>query len=73
MVNNKIELKIPKSSEERVTKQFLYDTLRQFNSGDLSISQAQDLIVGYFSPEQVRHRRLEDHDVLVARGEAEPL
>lgn len=48
-MSNTIKLNIPQSAAERVTKQWVQDTLRQFNSGDLSLNQTRDLIVGYFS------------------------
>lgn len=49
MVSNTIKLNIPHSSAERVTQQWVQDTLRQFNSGDLSLNQTRDLILGYFT------------------------
>ena len=57
MVSNTIKLNIPDSSEERVTKQFIQDTLRQFNSGDISLNQARDIIYGYVTPAEEREPR----------------
>lgn len=50
-MTNTIELNIPQSSAERVKQQWVQDTLRRFNSGDLSLNQTRDLILGYFAPE----------------------
>lgn len=49
MVSNHITLNISTNAHERIIKQWLQDTLRQFNSGDLSLNQTRDLIMAYFA------------------------
>lgn len=51
-MSGSITLNIPATAKERVAKQWVQDTLRQFNSGDLSLNQTRDLILGYFQPEE---------------------
>jgi hypothetical protein len=48
-MSDHITLNISTNAHERVTKQWLQDTLRQFNSGDLSLNQTRDAILGYFA------------------------
>lgn len=47
-MSDSITLNISANVHERVIKHWLQDTLRQFNSGDLSLNQTRDLIMGYF-------------------------
>jgi hypothetical protein len=48
-MSDHITLNISTNAHERVIRQWLQDTLRQFNSGDLSLNQTRDLIMGYFA------------------------
>lgn len=56
-MSDSITLNISTNAHERVIKQWLQDTLRQFNSGDLSINQTRDLIMGYFAQPEEREPR----------------
>lgn len=61
-----VELNIPKSSEERVTRSWVDVILRQFRNGDLNINQTSEALIAYFArSQQTMTEIFDDHRAAV--------